>query len=69
MDLPKERGETRRRPFTLKEIQRALKAAEGSEWYGRTLVGIYPGARLTDCTRLTWRSVLADAALEPESRR
>ena len=53
MDLPKERGETRSQPFTLKEIQGALKAAEGSEWYGMTLVGIHPGARLTDWARLT----------------
>lgn len=57
VDVLKERGESRRRPFTLLEIQRTLKAAESSEWYGMTLMGIYLGARLTDCARLTWRAV------------
>ncbi|MEO6787750.1 MAG: tyrosine-type recombinase/integrase [Chthoniobacteraceae bacterium] len=57
MDKLKARGESQRRPFTLKEIQRTLKTAEGSEWYGMVLLGMYLGARLTDCARLTWRSV------------
>lgn len=57
VDKLKHRGETRRRPFTLAEIQRVLKVADGSEWYGMTLAGLYCGARLTDLGRLTWRSV------------
>lgn len=57
VDKLKARGESQRRPFTLKEITRVLKAAEGSEWDGMTLLGIYLGARLTDCARLTWRAV------------
>jgi integrase len=61
VDKLKQRGETRRRPFTLAEIQRVLKAAEGSEWYGMTLAGLYCGARLTDLARLTWRSVDLDS--------
>ena len=61
VDKLKQRGETRRRPFTLAEIQRVLKAAAGSEWYGMTLAGLYCGARLTDLARLTWRSVDLEA--------
>jgi len=57
VDRLKARGESQRRPFTLAEIQRTLKAAAGSEWHGMTLLGIYLGARLTDCAWLTWRSV------------
>lgn len=57
VDKLKARGENQRRPFTLKEIARVLTAAEGSEWHGMTLLGIYLGARLSDCAKLTWRSV------------
>ncbi len=61
VDKLKQHGEARRRPFTLAEIQRVLKVAEGSEWYGMTLAGVYCGARLTDLARLTWRSVDLEA--------
>lgn len=57
VDKLKARGENQRRPLTLKEIARVLTAAEGSEWHGMTLLGLYLGARLTDCAKLTWRSV------------
>jgi integrase len=57
VDKLKARGENQRRPFTLKEITRVLTAAEGSEWHGLTLLGLYLGARLSDCAKLTWRSV------------
>lgn len=57
VDKLKQRGETRRRPFTLPEIRRVLKAANGSEWYGMTLAGLYCGVRLTDLAHLTWRAV------------
>ena len=57
VDKLKVRGGVQRRGFTLKEIERVLKAAEGSEWYGMTLAGLYCGARLTDISRLTWRAV------------
>ena len=57
VDMLKARGESQRRPFTLKEIARVLTAAEGSEWRGMTILGIYLGARLADCARLTWRAV------------
>lgn len=57
VDMLKQRGESVRRPFTLKEIARVLKAAEGSEWYGVVLAGIYTGARLGDISGLTWRNL------------
>ena len=57
VDRIKVRGGVQRRGFTLKEIARVLKTAEGSEWYGMTLAGLYCGARLTDIARLTWRNV------------
>ena len=61
VDKLKQRGETRRRPFTLAEIRRVLKAADGSEWYGMTLAGLYCGVRLTDLAHLTWRAVDLEA--------
>ena len=61
VDKLKARGESRRRPFTLAEIRRVLRAVDGSEWRGMTILGIYLGARLTDCARLTWRSVNMEA--------
>jgi len=57
VDRLKQRGECKRRPFTLSELRRVLDAAEGSDWYGATLTGLYTGARLSDVTRLTWRAV------------
>ncbi len=51
-DKLKQRGETRRRPFTLAEIRRVLNAAKGSEWVGGTLAGLYCGMCLTDLARL-----------------
>ncbi len=46
----------RRRPFTLPEIQRALRAAHG-EWRGMILFGLYTGQRLGDIANLTWQNV------------
>ena len=57
VDRLKQRGECKRRPFTLAELRRVLDAAEGSDWYGATLAALYTGARLSDVTRLTWRAV------------
>ena len=61
VDKLKQRGESRRRPFTLAEIRRVLKVAKGSEWYGLALVGLFSGARLADVGRLTWRAVDLEA--------
>jgi integrase len=57
VDRLKQRGECKRRAFTLAELRRVLDAVEGSDWYGATLTGIYTGARLSDMARLTWRAV------------
>jgi integrase len=48
----------KRRPFTIPEIKRILKACEhDQEWRGLVLFGLYVGQRLGDLARLTWRSV------------
>ena len=51
-------NESKRRPFTLAEIKRILKAcADNVEWRGLVLFGLYLGQRLGDLARLTWRAV------------
>ncbi len=57
VDVLKQRGESKRRGFTLDELRRVLDAAKGSDWYGATLTSLYTGARLSDTARLTWRAV------------
>jgi len=57
VDKLKQRGESNRRPFTLAELKRVLKAAQGSDWYGMTLIGLYHGLRISDAAALTWRAV------------
>ena len=50
--------ETKRRPFTLSEIKRILKACgNDQEWRGLVLFGLYLGQRLGDLAHLTWRAV------------
>jgi integrase len=46
----------RRRPFTIPEIRRILRAAHG-EWRGLILFGLYTGQRLGDLAALTWQNV------------
>jgi integrase len=59
----------RRRPFTLPEIKRLLRAAH-SEWRGIILFGLYTGQRLGDIARLTWQNVdLARGELALVSRK
>jgi integrase len=54
--------EAKRRPFTLPEIKRILKACgDDQEWYGLVLFGLYLGQRLGDLARLTWRAVKLEA--------
>lgn len=48
--------ESKRRAFTLKELERLLEAAEG-EWEGLILFGLYTGQRLGDIARLTWDKI------------
>lgn len=57
VDILKQRGESKRRAFTLDELRRVLDAAKGSDWYGATLTSLYTGSRLSDTARLTWRAV------------
>jgi integrase len=47
---------SKRRPFTLPEVQRILAVA-GTEWRGMILVGLYTGLRLGDVAQLTWANV------------
>jgi integrase len=50
--------EPKRRPFTLSEIKRILKACNDDvEWRGLILFGLYLGQRLGDLAKLTWRAV------------
>jgi integrase len=54
----KSSNESKRRAFTLPEIQRILKACgDDQEWRGLVLFGLYLGQRLGDLARLTWRAV------------
>ena len=56
MPILKTSRESKRRPFTLAEIKRILKACD-TEWRGLVLFGLYLGQRLGDLSRLTWRAV------------
>ena len=55
---PTKSAETRiaRRPFTLPELGRILRLANG-EWRGLILFGLYTGQRLGDIASLSWRNV------------
>lgn len=58
----KQRGEQKRRGFTLVEIQKVLEVCDqrGGEWRGLVLTAVYTGQRLGDVTRLTWQQVDLD---------
>jgi integrase len=60
VDKLKERGESKRRPFTVAEIERVLSVTGDSEWRGMVLFGLYTGQCLGDLSRLTWRAVNLD---------
>jgi integrase len=47
----------RRRPFQIPELQKLLAVAEGTEWKGLILAGLYLGQRLGDIARLSWVNV------------
>ena len=55
----KQRGEHKRRGFTLVEIQKVLSVCDerGGEWRGLVLTAVYTGQRLGDVARLTWQQV------------
>lgn len=54
--LLKKVASTGRRPFTVDELSRILKAAD-SEWQSLILFGLYTGQRLGDIARLKWSNV------------
>ena len=58
----KQRGECKRRAFTLAEIQKVLVVCDerGGEWRGLVLTAVYTGQRLGDVARLTWQQVDLD---------
>jgi integrase len=55
----KERGEAKRRGFTLAEVRKVLAECDkqGGEWRGLVLAALYTGQRLGDVSRLTWQQV------------
>jgi len=59
---------TKRRAFTVPELQGILEAAGNSEWRGLILFGIYTGARLGDIALLTWENVHGLESKNPEVR-
>jgi len=48
--------DTNRRPFTVAELAKLLKAAK-SEWLTMILTAFYTGLRLRDCANLSWQNV------------
>jgi integrase len=62
VDILKQRGENKRRGFTLTEVGRVLKRCDeaGGEWRGLVLTGLYTGQRLGDVAGLTWQQVDLD---------
>ncbi len=55
----KQRGEARRRAFTLDEVRKVLKQCDAAagEWRRLVLVGLYTGQRLGDVASMTWSQV------------
>jgi integrase len=55
----KQRGENKRRAFTLAEVQKVLQRCDeaGGEWRGLVLTAVYSGQRLGDIARLTWQQI------------
>jgi len=59
VDILKQRGENKRRGFTLAEVGKVLARCDeaGGEWRGLVLTGLYTGQRLGDVAGLTWQQV------------
>lgn len=49
-------AESKRRPFTVKELQ-AILAVASVEWRGMVIAGLYTGLRLKDVASLTWANI------------
>jgi len=56
VNVTKKSASTRRRPFTIPEIQ-AVVAVADDEWRSMILFGLYTGQRLGDIASLTWQNV------------
>lgn len=52
----RQRGGSKRRPFTLPELRSVLDVADG-EWRSMLLCGLYTGQRLSDIAGLKWTNV------------
>jgi len=48
------------RAFTDDEVTRILDAAQGSEHYGASLIGLYTGLRFVDIAHLLWTDIQGD---------
>jgi integrase len=55
--IKRKNGNKRRRAFQIPELQKLLAIAEGTEWKGLILAGLYLGQRLGDTARLSWANV------------
>ena len=55
----RQRGESKRRGFTLEEVRKVLAQSYdvGGDWPGLVLAGLYTGQRLGDVACLTWSQV------------
>jgi integrase len=62
VDILKQRGENKRRGFTLPEVAKVLARCDeaGGEWRGLVLTGLYTGQRLGDVAGLTWSQLDLD---------
>ncbi len=56
VSVTKKGAATRRRPFTIPELQAVLSVAD-DEWKSLILFGLYTGQRLGDLAMLTWHNV------------
>ncbi|MFN0128008.1 MAG: tyrosine-type recombinase/integrase [Verrucomicrobiales bacterium] len=56
VEAVRQKDETRRRPFTMKELQ-AVIAVANDEWRSIILFGLYTGQRLSDIAALTWAGI------------
>jgi integrase len=61
----KQRGESKRRAFTVEEIGKILRACEkaGGEWKGLVLAAAYTGQRLGDICLMTWNQIDLDSGV------
>jgi hypothetical protein len=65
----KQRGESKRRAFTLEAVRKILEQGNqaGGEWRGLVLTAVYTGQRLGDIASLTWTQL--DLVKDAMSRR